>query len=378
MPIMPIRPKGSEGPQRPSLTTSRGPRHVRTYSSDSDPLHHRPITERSPRVGDYRSPRGTQSDPPIQQKKLGTRITHLETQLVQAQHELKSLKHQLTSAEAARKQAQEELHKKGGKKQITTKRVVGRGEPTTVAQTRKSNSKDKPEHEVPEYVQRETDVFEVPMEKNLIEPEVELSQCSVVEHVKEKLSSFDEAAAKNEVDEMTAIMEEKEKEMSAVTEENESLKKQLDEAKSEIALARTREEETASKLNQLEQDLEVSKAIGVQLKQKLVDAEAAKELLENDMKKMKVQTEQWRKAADAAASVLACGVDMKGRISDRCSSMDNHFTSIFEMPPITGFGGYLGSPGAGDDDADDSFGGGKKKGSGIRMLGELWKKKGQK
>ena len=288
---------------------------------------------------------------------------------------MKSLKHQLTSAEAARKQAQEELHKKGGKKQITTKKVVGRGDPTTVAETRKSNSKDKHEDEVPEYFQRETDVFEVPMEKKLIETEVELSRCSVVEHVKEKLSSSDEAAAKNDVDEMRAIMEEKEKKMRAVTEENESLKKQLDEAKSEITLARTREEETASKLNQLEQDLEVSKAIGVQLKEKLVNAEAAKELIENDMKKMKVQTEQWRKVADAAASVLAGGVDMKGRISDRCSSMDNHFTSIFVAPPITGLGGYLESPGAGDD-ADDSFGGGKKKGSGI--LGDLWKKKGQK
>ena len=37
----------------------------------------------------------------------------------------------------------------------------------------------------------------------------------------------------------------------------------------------------------------------------------------------------------------------------------------------------VGSPGMADV-LDDGFGGGKRKGSGIRMFGDLWKKKSQK
>ncbi|CAO2833255.1 unnamed protein product [Amaranthus hypochondriacus] len=367
-----LRQKGAEGPQKPSPTRARAPRHVRTSSSDSDPLHHRPMTEKSPRIG-------TQSDPPAHKKKLGTRITDLETQLVQAQHELKSLKHQLSSAETAKKQAQAELNKKGSKKQTVTKKVVGNTKPRSVVEIRKKVSRDESEYEVP--VSRETDVFEVLVEKKLVEDDVKemKSQDSSIseEPEKEKVSLCDEVTLRNEeLDRLRALIDEKENQMRGVIEENDTLKKELDEAKSSIALDRTREEEMAAKVKQLERDLEVSRAKEGQLKEKLVDTEAAKELLEDEMKRMKVQTEQWRKAADAAASVLAGGVDTKGRMSERCASMDNHFNSIFEAPPISGFGGYVGS--LDDDDAEDSFGGGKKKGSGIRMLGDLWKKKGQK
>ncbi|XP_057540284.1 interactor of constitutive active ROPs 4 [Amaranthus tricolor] len=361
-----LRQKGAEGPQKPSPTRARAPRHLRTSSSNSDPLHHRPMTDKSPRIG-------TQSDPPAHKKKLGTRITDLETQLVQAQHELKSLKHQLSSAETAKKQAQAELHKKGSKIQTVTK-------PRSVVEIRKKVSRGECDYEVP--VSRETDVFEVLVEKKLVEDDVKemKSQDSLIseEPEKEKVSLCDEAVSRNEeLDRLRALIDEKENQMRGVIEENDTLKKELDEAKSSIALDRTREEEMAAKVKRLEENLEVSRAKEGQLKEKLVDTEAAKELLEDEMKRMKVQTEQWRKAADAAASVLAGGVDTKGRMSERCASMDNHFNSIFEAPPISGFGGYVGSLDD-DDDAEDSFGGGKKKGSGIRMLGDLWKKKGQK
>jgi hypothetical protein len=47
--------------------------------------------------------------------------------------------------------------------------------------------------------------------------------------------------------------------------------------------------------------------------------EEAKEALEAEMKKLRVQTEQWRKAADAAAAVLAGDMEMNGRIYERSS-----------------------------------------------------------
>ncbi|KAH6824300.1 interactor of constitutive active rops 1 [Perilla frutescens var. hirtella] len=95
------------------------------------------------------------------------------------------------------------------------------------------------------------------------------------------------------------------------------------------------------------------------------------------MKMLRVQTEQWRKAADAAATVLSGEVGMNGRrISERCGSMDKHYGNAFE-PIFGGYAGYIGSPGLAED-SDDTYGGGKMKGSGIKMFGDLWRKKGNK
>ncbi|KAK9269695.1 hypothetical protein L1049_001473 [Liquidambar formosana] len=382
------RSRGSELPQRPS---PRGPPHLRTSSSDSDPLHHRPITDRSPKLGDRRSPRGAQPDS-VNQKKLGTRIADLESQLGQAQVELKNLKEQLASAEAAKKEVQEELEKKS-KKPIVTEPVETQ-EKHLPTEIHEFNEKDgSPPDEVPDDNQRETDVFEVPMEKASVEPKVEPSQLTDKEENETKSidiltkpptileperPSFKDLTLKNdEINMLKAQLEEKEKELKVFCQDNESLKKQLADATLEISLAQTKEQEMALKLIQLGEELEASKANAAQLNEKLGAVEAAKEELEVEMKKLRVQTEQWRKAADAAAAVLAGDVGMNGRrISDRCGSMDKHFGGIFE-PPARGYAGFVGSPGMADD-LDDGFGNGKRKGSGIRMFGDLWKKKGQK
>ena len=63
-------------------------------------------------------------------------------------------------------------------------------------------------------------------------------------------------------------------------------------------------------------------------------------------------------------------------MSERCGSMDKQFGSIFGLV-VGGYTGFVGSTGLGDD-SDDGFGSGKRNGSGIRMFGDLWKKKGQK
>ena len=344
---------------------------LRTSSSDSDPLHHRPITDRSPKVGDRRSPRGGAQSDSVNQKKLGTRIADLESQLGQAQDELKNLKMQLASAEAAKKEAQEELEKKETHK------------PTTHDAMDSSHPDEAPV----ENQQKETDVFEVPVEKAAVEVEVEveLIQLSDQEDEKSKPTeisteppeipepeklSFEELAMKknDEINSLKSKLEEKEKELEGSCQEIEGLKKQLNDAASEIALARTKEEEMDVRLNEMREDLKSNKANEANLKEKLEGVERGKEALEAEMKKMSVQTEQWRKAADAAAAVLAGGVDMnmnnRSRISERCGSMDKqHFG-----------GSFVGSPVLTDHDFDD----GKRKGSGIKMFGELWKKKSHK
>ncbi|PON32690.1 Interactor of constitutive active ROPs [Parasponia andersonii] len=376
--------RGSEVPQRPS---ARGLPHLRTSSSDSDPLHHRPITDRSPKLGDRRSPRGTQSDP-VNQKKLGTRIADLESQLGQAQQELKNLKEQLASAEAAKKEAQEQLEKKIEKPVVPEEEMLENQPPKGIQESNERNSS--PLDEVVDDNQQETDVFEVPVEKMTVEPKVETSQLTEEVQKDSKLidisteppealelekSTLQELALKNdEINMLRSILEEKEKQVEVFGQENENLKNQLNEAASKISTAQTKEEEMTLRLSQLGEELETSKSNAVQLNEQLKSVEAAKEALEAEMKKIRVQTEQWRKAADAAAAILAGGVDMNGRVSDRCGSMDKHFGGSFE-PQAGGYAGFMGSPA---DELDDGFGSTKRKGSGIRMFGDLWRKKGQK
>ncbi|KAF9666623.1 hypothetical protein SADUNF_Sadunf16G0248000 [Salix dunnii] len=363
---------GSEMPQRHSTRASHP---LRTSNSDSDPVHHRPITDRSPKLGDRCSPRGAQPDS-LNQKKLGTRIADLESQLGQAQVELKTLKEQLASAEAAKKEAQKELEKKAKKGSV----------PVPEEDSKKVD-------EVFEDNQLETDVFEVQVETETVEPKVDppvdlldqtekennpteiLAETQLIPEP-EKLSFHDLALKDDEINMLKNTLEEKQNELGVFGMENENLKNQLNEANLYISTAKSKEEEMSLKLGQLGVELEASKANAAQLKEKLEAAEGANEALETEMKKMKVQTEQWRKAADAAAAVLAGGVELNGRIPERCGSMDKHFGGIFE-PQAGGYAGFVGSPGMADD-LDDGFGRGKRKSSGIKKFGDLWKKKGQK
>lgn len=382
------RSRGSEMPQRQS---PRRPHQLRTSSSDSDPPHHRPIADRSPKIGDRRSPRGASHSDPVNQKKLGTRIADLESQLGQAQEELKSLKDQLASAEAAKKEAQEKLEKKTKKPEVPgTIEVVEQHSLPGIQES--ETTKNDPKDEVAEENQPETDVFEISVEKTTVESKVEFSQQKFEEEKEtksinvsteplanpqpEKVSIHELTLAKDEINFLQNKLDEKEKQLEGMGQENESLKKQLNEASWNISTAQKERGEMTQSLNKLREELRASKAEAIQLKEKLEAAEGAKEALETEMKKLRVQTEQWRKAADAAASILAGGVEMNGRIPERCGSMDKHFGGVFE-PLAGGYAGFVGSPGMADD-LDDGFASGKRKGSGIKMFGDLWKKKGHK
>lgn len=315
--------RSSELPQRQSL-------RLRSSSTSSDPRHlNRPITDRSPKLAiDRISPRsgGPHTDP-LTHKKLGGRISGLESKLGQAQEELRLLKEQLAKAEAAKKRAQEELHKKKPKKSKSP------------APERDDVPEDNRHHQ-------ETDVFEVLVEK--------AKEC-------EKVSNDELVTSKeDQVNVLKARLYDMEKEKVSLGEENESLKNQLKKTDSEMSSAKAKEDEIASKVNQIEEELEESNENTAKLKKKLESMEEAKETLEAEMEKLKVQTEQWRKAADAAASVLS------GGFSERCGSMETHFA-----------GRFVGSPGMADD-LDDGLGFGKRKGSGMKMFGDLWKKKGYK
>lgn len=377
--------RGTDLPQRQS---PRGTHQLRTSSSDSDPSHHhRPVTDRSPKLGDRRSPRGTTQSETVNQKKLGTRIADLESQLGQAQQELKNLKNQLSSAEAEKKKAEDELVKNAQSVVRVVEKFQEKKSISKKPQECNIKAETKPQDVIiPDENQEETDVFEVPIEKLAIEfkkpvdvfekePQIQPATSEPEKPFVEELTQKNE-----EILSLKSSLEEKKKELESMSNENDDLKNQLNEAVSKVKTYETKEEGMAMQVKQLSEELKASKGNGEKLNEKLKSVEEEKAGLESEMKKLRVQTEQWRKAADAAAAVLAGGFDMSAaaRVPERCGSMDKHFGGGTFETPGGRYHGYVGSPGM-VDDLDDGFGSGKKKGSsGIRMFGDLWKKKGQK
>ncbi|KAG8077974.1 hypothetical protein GUJ93_ZPchr0007g5352 [Zizania palustris] len=123
------RSRGSELPQRAS---PRAPLHLKTTAcSEANGAHHRTVIDRSsPKLGDRHSPRS----PLHEKKRAGTRVAELESKLGKVQDELKKLREQLATAEAAKKDAQvalEEAKKRVGIKGSPTAAVVVASAPST-------------------------------------------------------------------------------------------------------------------------------------------------------------------------------------------------------------------------------------------------------
>ncbi|GJY98108.1 putative germin-like protein 2-1 [Tanacetum coccineum] len=156
-------------------------------------------------------------------------------------------------AEASKNEAQKELEKR------TAKPVVS--EPVTVQDTRSppsekqdSNKEVSKESET----QKETDVFEVPVEIASLEPKAEAAQsCDQEEAEKKQVkvlpekTKFDEAiVVKNEeISLLKTQIEEKEKELKAFSQENKGLKLQLSEANDVISCAKAKEETNELKVD---------------------------------------------------------------------------------------------------------------------------------
>ncbi|XP_038992214.1 interactor of constitutive active ROPs 4-like [Hibiscus syriacus] len=162
----------------------------------------------------------------------------------------------------------------------------------------------------------------LPVEKTAIEPKVEVEEVDQGEEKTKAIEistapppafesekpSLHELALKNdEINKLKSKLEEKEKELSVFTQENKDLKKQLNEATLNISSAKAKEQEMTLKLTQVGEELRASKTDSTQLKEKLQSVEEQNEALEVEMKKLRVQTEQWRKAVDAAATILSGG-----------------------------------------------------------------------
>ncbi|URE38113.1 14-3-3-like protein [Musa troglodytarum] len=158
--------------------------------------------------------------------------------------------------------------------------------------------------------------------------------------------------------ELKAMILAKEEEVLTLLEENMIFKRRAEEeAAGMAAAAGAREHELKTKIESMEEELKESTAGAAELAQHLAVAAGAKARLEAEMTRLRAQTEQWRKAAEAAVTLLATA-----------GTPDKHLGGV----------GYIGrcSPLIAGEPVEDMAGGTRRKAAvGVRMFGELWKKR---
>ncbi|KAJ3695355.1 hypothetical protein LUZ60_000732 [Juncus effusus] len=364
------RSRGTELPQRNS---PRVPLHLKTTICTES--NSRSTVDRSPKLHhDHRSPRNIN---PFHEKKRGTRVSDLETKLGKAQEELKKLREQLASVELAKKDAQTALvaakkHVGQSESVVTGEESVKTREESMIQEVESKNQEV--ESKTQELAMKESEVKESAEAKveegSLNSPPLNATDVfEVIEADKENINEKNEGEELTKVDneediamkiieEAVVIQEEAPKESPKQETPNlETIElnlkllqqeEQIRHLSDECSAMQKKAEEVMERANKMEEGMRV--------------AEAAKQALEGEMRRLRVQTDQWRKAAEEAAALLARGDGdvFEGRKSGaRCGG------------GLDGNGGYgygWGSPAVVEEDE------GRRK-SGMRMFGELWKKK---
>ncbi|XP_041990742.1 interactor of constitutive active ROPs 3-like [Salvia splendens] len=169
--------------------------------------------------------------------------------------------------------------------------------------------------------------------------------------------------SKTELDTLKASLAQKEVEWQCTIKENEKLKEMMNGRRSEevgdLESDRAAESEAAVRASYMVKEIEKSNKKAARVGEQLEAAQAANAEMEAELRRVKVQSDQWRKAAEAAAAMLSAGNN--GQIMERTGSMDSHYS------PQTG---KISSPYA--DDLDEELK--KKNANMLRRFGVLWKK----
>ncbi|PKI62562.1 hypothetical protein CRG98_016984 [Punica granatum] len=170
---------------------------------------------------------------------------------------------------------------------------------------------------------------------------------------------------REEFSDLKASLMDKETELQSVLEENESLKLEIEKkgenvikSTGELEAAREVEREALMKIGILMEETEKSKGRAARVAEQLEAAQASGAEMEAELRRIKVQSDQWRKAAEAAAAMLSVGNN--GKYMDRTGSLDSCYNP-----------GKMGSPY--EEDGDDDFMK-KKNGNMLKKFGVLWKK----
>ncbi|KAK6942855.1 hypothetical protein RJ641_028232 [Dillenia turbinata] len=166
-------------------------------------------------------------------------------------------------------------------------------------------------------------------------------------------------------------MLDKERELRSVNEENEMLKieikkKEIEKNKvnaeviASAEAARAAEREALMKLGSLTEEADKNSRKAVRVTEQLDAAQATNSEMEAELRRLKVQADQWRKAAEAAAAILSTGNN--DNFLDKSGSLDINYNPV---------GGKMESPYSEDIDDDSPK---KRNGNMLKKIGVLWKK----
>ncbi|CAN6692517.1 unnamed protein product [Malus baccata var. baccata] len=173
---------------------------------------------------------------------------------------------------------------------------------------------------------------------------------------------------KGHVTDLKAHLMDKETELQSISEENETLRLEINKSQSkvnteveaEVEAARCAEREALVKLGIVMEEADKSSKKVARVAEQLEAAQAANAEMEGELRRLKVQSDQWRKAAEAAATMLSPGNN--GKRMERTGSLDSSYNHVT---------GKFGSPDSEDMD-DDLLK--KKNGNVQKKIGVFWKK----
>ncbi|XP_027365596.1 interactor of constitutive active ROPs 2, chloroplastic-like isoform X2 [Abrus precatorius] len=174
-----------------------------------------------------------------------------------------------------------------------------------------------------------------------------------------------------DITELKERLLDRETELQNVTEENNALKMEIkraeleknkvpNEAVASTEAARAAEREALMKLGYLTEEADKSNRKVARVTEQLDAAQATNSELEAELRRLKVQSDQWRKAAEAAAAMLSAGNN--GKFVERTGSLDSSYNPISAK---------ASSPYSEDTDDDSPK---KKNTNMLKKIGVLWKK----
>ncbi|CAN4109630.1 unnamed protein product [Withania somnifera] len=169
---------------------------------------------------------------------------------------------------------------------------------------------------------------------------------------------------------LRASLSDKEKELQSTTGENEMLKLEIKKREMEstkvndelLALAeaaRTAEREALMKLEYLTEEADKNSRKAALVIKELDAVQTTNSEMEAELRRLKVQSDQWRKAAEAAAAMLS--TSNNGRFVERTGSLDYHTIGAKLRSPLS-------------EDMDNDYSPKKKNGTMLKKIGSLLKK----
>ncbi|XP_023523260.1 interactor of constitutive active ROPs 3-like [Cucurbita pepo subsp. pepo] len=195
--------------------------------------------------------------------------------------------------------------------------------------------------------------------------------------IQKNLSSQREYELEREIKELKdhlAVMKsnliDKDRQFRSVLDENDTLKLDINkrimirakanDGTTEVEDTTTVEQEALTRLGVMMEETEKSNKRAARVSEQLEAAQAANVEIETELRRLRVQSDQWRKAAEAAAAMLSAGNN--GKFMDRSASLDSSYDS-------DSAGKMNRSCAEIDDDLLK-----KKHGNVLKKIGVLWKK----